>query len=503
MVFAPYPTVRRHPMDVPDEPETAEFRLLDPVGGPRHSAGPRRRWIFVAAAVVALLVAVLALVVPGYLAGQVKSRVADQVACPGVLARPPEVTVGGGWVVPQVLRGRFSSIQVAVPDVTLSGAPHASFAATMRDVRPPSGGSTRVGSFDGTITVGYRNLPAPKGSSFARASDGSLTVRMVVPADASEDVRAKLFLSMRLNGETAESVPSRLEIFGKTLPASQVGDLTGGVRKQQLPHLPDGVTYRSIAPRADGVHVSLAGVATTPLNTLPTQVGGHDVTYAAADGLLGINTSIGLKPIVDVPLTIRTRPVLSGRTLTLRPAAVHVLGADHDPGDPLGRLVLSQIKSADLARALPALPSGVSYQSVAVDAGGIRLTIGGTTVKPFSSLPQDAERPATFGAENGFLTATAKGGSGDDTPVVLHSKPVIHGRTLDIAPSEIEMFGSRFPASEVLAEVKGQQTAYPLQALPTGLAYAAGVSVLPAGLLIHVTGHDADLPRGSLTGGGC
>jgi hypothetical protein len=64
------------------------------------------------------------------------------------------------------------------------------------------------------------------------------------------------------------------------------------------------------------------------------------------------------------------------------------------------------------------------------------------------------------------------------------------------------MFGTRFPAQDVLGQVTGQQTAYPLQALAPGLAYA-GVSVLAGGLLIRVTGHDADLPRGSLTGGGC
>lgn len=480
--------------------DTVDFGVLDP--GPRHSARRKRRWVIWSGGMVAFLavaaVVLLTLPVPGlegYLAAQVRDRVADQVACPGVLKRPPEVTVGGGRLVPQVLHGRFSEVEIAVPDVTLSEVPHASFQATMRDVREPSGGTTHVGAFDGTIKAGFKNLPAPSGTSFARAGDGTLTARTVVPAAASKDVKAKLFLSMRVHGETAESVPSRLEIFGKTLPADQVGDLTGGVRTQQLPHLPDGVTYRSIAARPDGVHVSLAGVSTTPLATLPSSVGGHDVTYTAAGGLLGINTSV-----LALPLTIRTRPVLSGGTLTLRPAAVHVLGSDHATGDPIAKLVLGQIDQKSLTRSLPVLPSGVTYRSVAVDPGGIRVTIAGTTVEPLSSLPQDAGRPAVFGAEAGFLTATASGSS--DTPIVLHSRPVIHGRTLDLAPSQIEMFGTRFPAADVLSRVKGQQTAYPLQALPKGLAYA-GVTVQADGLLIRVTGHEADLPHGSLTGGGC
>ena len=106
------------------------------------------------------------------------------------------------------------------------------------------------------------------------------------------------------------------------------------------------------------------------------------------------------------------------------------------------------------------------------------------------------------GAQDGLLTATAKGGAGDATPIVLHSTPVIHGRTLDISPSRIEMFGTLFPAGDVLSQVRAQQTAFPLQALASGLAYS-GVDVRPDGLSIHVSGRNVDLPRGSLTGGGC
>jgi hypothetical protein len=423
-----------------------------------------------------------------------------------VLSRPPAVTVGGGRLVPQVLHGRYAEIGIKVPDVTLSGVPHASFTGTLRDVSPPANGRTHVGRMDGTIAVAFGNLPTPAGTSkpkFAPAADGGLTVSLVMPAAAAANVRAKLFLSMRVAGEVAESVPVRLKIFGRTLPASQVGDLTGGVRKQQLPHLPAGVTYHSIVPRADGLHVALAGVSTTPLSTLPAKVGSNDVTYTATGGQLGINTSIGLKPIVNVPLTIRTTPTLTGGSLTLRPTAVHVLGSDHATNDPLAKLVLGQIDQQDLVRTLPVLPAGVTYRSVAVDPGGLRVTIGGTTVKPFSSLPStDNGRPTVFGAEDGLLTATAKGGSGDATPIVLHSKPAIHGRTLDIAPSQIEMFGTLFPAGDVLSQVKAQQTAFPLQALASGLAYT-GVDVRAGGLLIHVSGQNVDLPRGSLTGGGC
>jgi hypothetical protein len=469
---------------------------------------PRKRWVAVAASVVVLVVAagMLAMAVPlpileGFLSRQVMSRVSDQVACPGALAAPPQVTVGGGPLVPQVLRGNLDELRLSVPDVTLSGVPHAAFVATMKDVSRPARSSTHVGSIDATITVGFAHLPAKAGvamPSFRRAPDGGLTVGVVMPPEAAKNVRAKLFLRMAIVGETARSIPDKLEIFGQTVAASRVSDLTGGVRTEKLPHLPDGVAYKSIAPQKNGVHVALAGVATTALSELPTEVGGRSVTYSATGGLLGINTSA-----IGLPLTIFTSPVLAGGTLTLTPTKVHILGGDHGLDDPIAKLVLSQINQKDLSRTLPALPSGVAYRSVSVDAGGIRVVIEGVTVKPFSALTQPpGDNPTVFGAQDGFLTASQKGGSGDATPIELYGRPQIRGSTLDISPQQIEMFGIRFPAKNVLREVAAQQTTFPLQALPANLRYDK-VEVLPTALRIHLTGKDVTLARGSLTGGGC
>jgi hypothetical protein len=273
------------------------------------------------------------------------------------------------------------------------------------------------------------------------------------------------------------------------------------VRTQQLPELPDGVTYRSITPRRDGLHVTIAGVSTTALGKLPPEVGGRAVSYVAENGLLGIATSVGIEPIINVPLTIFTEPVLDGGTLTLTPRSVRILGADRTTTDPLARIVLSQINQEDLARELPALPAGVRYRSVSVDPGGIRLVISGVTTRPFSALARPEDRPTVFGAENGLLTATAKGAH-EDTPIVLYGKPRIIGSTLDIAPQQIEMFGTRFPAANVLSQVKAQETTYDLQELPAGLAYR-GVEVVPDGLLIRLGGTDVTLTKGALAGGGC
>jgi len=106
----------------------------------------RKRWVAIAASVVVLIVAVglLALAVPlpfveGFLTRQVMSRVSDQVACPGSLATPPAVTVAGGPLVPQLLRGSLEELRLSVPDITLSGVPHAAFVATMKSVSQPTG----------------------------------------------------------------------------------------------------------------------------------------------------------------------------------------------------------------------------------------------------------------------------------------------------------------------------------------------------------------------------
>ena len=479
-----------------------------------HVAGPlRRRWIAWAAGGVAVLVTaglvVLAVPLPfvdSFLSRQVTERISSQVACPGVLTQPARVTLGGGRLLPQVLRKRLAEIRLTVPDATLNGVPHASFTATMRDVSQPAADRTHVGSMDAAITVGFANLPAPAGTArptYHRASDGGLAVDVLMPASADDNVKAKLFLKMQVRGETVTSVPQKFQIFGRTLPAAQVSSLTGGTRTEQLPHLPDGVTYKSITPRSDGVHVALSGVATNALSTLPTDVGGHTVTYTAQDGLLGISTSVGVPPIINLPLTIFTAPRLDGAKLTLVPQKVHILGGDHPTTDFLGKLVLTQIKQQDLTRTLPALPAGVRYQSVSVDGSGIKVAVGGVTVEPFAELKQpDAAHPTTFGAENGLLTATAKGGSDNATPVVLLARPTIKGSTLTIAPEQIEMFGTRFPAASVLAEVKTQQTAYPLQSLPANLSYQ-DVQVLPDGLQIRLSGKDVTLAKGALAGGAC
>ena len=448
---------------------------------------------------VAAGLAVLTVPVPGlegYLDRLAIERVRRQVACPGVLPRPPTVAVNGPLAA-QMLRGTLSDVRVSVPDATLNGVPHAAFQATLRGVTQPAPNLTHAQTMTAAITVGFANLPAPAGTTYRRTPDGGLTVSVAVPAKDAANVKAKLYLKMRLHGETVRSVPQHLRIFGRTVPAAQVAELTGGVRTQTLPPLPSGVTYTSVTPRPDGLHVALSGVATTALSTLPTKVGGRTVSYTAENGLLGIKTSA-----IGVPLTIFAAPRLGGSRLALAPQRVRILGADRKASDPLARLVLTQIDAKDLTRPLPALPSGVRYRSAAIDPSGIKVALGGVTVRPFSTLPQPEGQPTTFGAENGLLTATASGGTDQAIPIVLHARPRIRGTVLDIAPDQIEMFGAQFPAANVLAEVKTRQTTFRLQKLSTGLGYRS-VEVLDQGLRIRLDGRDVTMARGSLTGTTC
>ena len=186
------------------------------------------------------------------------------------------------------------------------------------------------------------------------------------------------------------------------------------------------------------------------------------------------------------------------------PQSVEILGANRPPDDLLARIVLGQVKQTSLSRQLPALPPGVRYRSVSVDDAGVKVAVGGVTVRPLSELSSGDGRPTTFGAENGLLTATVKGGNpdGSPTPIVLYANPRITGGKLDIAPQQIEMVGFLFPADSVLAQVQSRDTSYPLQALPTNLEYRS-VEVLPEGLRITMSGKNVVLQKGQLAGSKC
>jgi hypothetical protein len=471
-----------------------------------------RRGRLLAGGAAVLFGAALLLVVPAPaldspLTGLITSQISSEVACPGSLTSPPKITIRGGRIVPQLLRGTFSEIELQLPDLAVSGVKHAAFSATLRDVSQPKPGTTLVGRLDAAITLGFANLPSmpdmPK-PTFGRAADGSLTVAITPTSEMSTGVKATLLAKVELHGQDMNVIPQQLVLFGKTIPAAQVAEQTGGVRTEKLPSLPDGLAYKSIVPKPDGLHVALGGTVTEPFSALPKSFQGQDVTYKAENGLLGISISKDLPLIGSIPLTIFTEPRLGDGTLTLVPRSVDLLGSKHQPNDPIAAIVLSQINQADLTRELPALPAGVTYRSVSVSDAGITMAIDGVTVRAFSELPATVEgRPASYGAQDGMLAITTSGAPPDrPMPIVLYARPTISGSSLDLAPQQIQVLGVAFPAQDVLSVIKTDLTTYPLQALPKNLAYR-GVEVLPDGLRIAVSGRNVTLTKGTLGGASC
>jgi hypothetical protein len=461
----------------------------------------------------ALIVSVPVPLLDDYLARQVTERMDERMACPGSTAAPPQIKIRGGQLLPQLLGGRLSEIQLSVPDTAVGDVRHASLSASLHGVHQPLSGTPRADAVDASATINFADLPTPPSGlppggrppSFGRAEDGSLTVKVIPAPEQAKNVTTVLFLKLELRGNSLTATPRRLKLFGRMLPAQKVANLAGDARSQELPHLPDGLRYVSISPQQNGLHLGLGGVVTTPLSALPARVGDQPVSYVARNGLLGISTALRLLPLVNEPLTIFTAPRLQAGKLALVPQTVEFLGATRPPDDPLAALILSQIKPEDLTRPLPALPPGVRYRSVSVDGAGVKVTVGGVTVRPFSELPPVSDGvQVTYGARDGSLTATAGGmpSRGSPSPIILFARPRIVGNTLDLAPQSIQVFGALFPAADVLSQIKVPDTRYPLQALAPGLAYT-GVEVLPSGLRLLVNGKDVPLSTSLMGGTGC
>jgi LmeA-like phospholipid-binding len=500
---APGTSLRQFPVSpvsaCPVTGPVVQLRAVRPRG--RGLRGRRvLRWGVVAAGLLALLLLVIVTVpvpvVDDYLSATVKAQIAAQVAVPG--AAPPQITIRGGRLLPQLLDRKLAEIQVTLPDLDVSGAHHARFEATLHGVTQTGGDTAHADRLDASVTLPFTGLPSTPGqprSTFSRGQDGSLVVN--IPNPGRTTVTSRVFLKLTVAGEKVRAEPLGMMLFGRMLPPEKVVKLTGGPRTQALPHLPAGLAYRSITAEADGLHVALNGVVTTPFSALPTTVGGRTVSYVAERGLLGISTAVQVPPIINLPLTIFVRPQLSQTALTLVPQFVRLLGRDRPPGDPLARIVLSQVQQQDLTRQLPALPAGVAYRGVTVDNQGVKVVVGGVTVRPFSAV-SGGPPGGTFGASKGLLTATYHGPptSAGPLPIVMLARPEIVGTELRVQPQRFLILNTLFPAQMVQKEVTLPATRFPLQALPAHLSYT-GVDVLPDALRLRFSGQDVALTKGA------
>ncbi|HEY9241166.1 MAG TPA: LmeA family phospholipid-binding protein, partial [Streptosporangiaceae bacterium] len=450
-----------------------------------------------AIAVLVLIVAVAALmpVINGQLTGLVTRRIAAQMTIPGA-GPPSHITLGGGWLLPQVLTGKLSDVQLSLPDATMGCVRHAAIGVTLRGVSQ-SGTGAHADSIDVSTRLAFASLPAQPGlpkASFARAADGSLAVHVMSNRKLAANLVTKVFVKLELNGDTLTAVPQELMLFGRLLRSAKIASVTGRPRVTHLQALPAGLAYRSITPEHDGLHVALGGIDTTALSALPASVGGRTVSYSARHGLLGITTRIPLL-VTHLPLTIWVKPTLSPRAITMVPQSVEILGKNHPPSDLLAKLVLSQIGQSQLSRKLPALPAGVSYRSVSVDGAGVHVAVGGVTVRPFSGMASGTPG-ATFSAQHGLLVTTVKGMPASAKPISIEmlARPEIMGGALVIHPAKFIILGTVYPARDVMRQVTFPSTRYPLPALPAHLAYT-GISVLPSGLRVSVSGQNVTLGK--------
>ena len=443
-------------------------------------------------AVVMLVIIVSAAAVTQFINGQLTRRITAQMAMAGAGA-PPRVTLKGGWLLPQLLSGKLSDVQVSLPDAAMGCVRHAAIEVTLRGVSQ-SGAVAHADSIGVSTRLAFASLPAEP--------DGSLAVKVMSNRKLAASLVTKVFVKLELHGNTLTAVPQRLMLFGHLLQASKLASVTGGPRVTHLPALPAGLAYRSITPETDGLHVALGGVATTPLSALPASVGGRAVSYSASNGLLGISASISLL-VTSIPVTIWVQPTLSAGTLTMVPRSVQLLGENRSPSDLLARSVLSQISQSQLTRQLPALPAGVNYQSVSVDSQGVHVAVSGVTVRPFSDMASGPPG-ATFTAQDGLLVATVKGMPANAKPItiVMLARPEITGGAFVLHPQKFIILGTVYSATDVMSQVKFPSTRYPLPALPAHMAYT-GIGVLPGGLRLSVGGKNVTFGQRMLGSSRC
>jgi hypothetical protein len=453
-----------------------------------------RRWVRIPALVVLAIIVISGMLMPfidSQLTQMVKQRVAAQLAVPGSAA--PRVTVGGGWILPQVLADKLTEIRVSLPSATMGGVQHASITITLRGVSQ-NGETDHADSIDVAAELPFAGLPTQTKASFARASDGLLAVTVPSNPKLAADQITKVFVKLELTGNTLTAVPQGMLLFGHMLPASKASSVAGGSHVTLLPVLPTGLAYQSVTPESDGLHIALSGTSTTALSALPTSVGGRTVSYTASNGLLGISVKISVL-VTSIPLTIWTQPVLTAGTLTLVPRSVELFGTNQPASDLVAKLALSQVSQSQLTRKLPALPAGVNYQSVSVDGQGIHVDVGGVIVRPFSSLPQSTPG-AVFSAQNGLLVTTVKGEPANARPsaTIMIARPVISDGALVLQPQTFIILGTVFSASDVMSQIKIPGLRDALPALPAHMAYT-GVDVLPAGLMLNVAGQNVTLTK--------
>jgi LmeA-like phospholipid-binding len=141
-------------------------------------------------------------------------------------------------------------------------------------------------------------------------------------------------------------------------------------------------------PDRKGVHADHVTVAVTVgYASLPAEVAGRQVSYHSAGDLLAVDTAVDLAGR-SVPVTVLLAPAISQNAITLTLREVEVLGL-RAPAETLRGTGIGD----GLNRPLPALPDGLTYQSVTTTDHGLRITAAGDDITLATTSTGTCRRP--------------------------------------------------------------------------------------------------------------
>lgn len=151
---------------------------------------------------------------------------------------------------------------------------------------------------------------------------------------------------------------------------------------------------------ADSINVSTRlGFA-----SLPAQPGLPTASFArAADGELAVKVVSNRKLAANLVTKVFVQLQLRGNTLTAVPTELMLFG------HLLRSAKIASVTGGAHVTHLPALPSGMAYQSITPENDGLHITLGGIDTTALSALPTSVGgHTVSYSARNGLLGITTR-----------------------------------------------------------------------------------------------
>jgi hypothetical protein len=224
--------------------------------------GPRRRWPWVLAIILVVLVA-LAVAADFIARSVVQSRVAAQIQQQGFPTKPT-VTIEGFPFLIQVASRDISQVRVSARNVTEGPVKIAAVSAVLTDVHLNSGfsGGT-IGQVSGSLFVTFpslaRTLIAQMGSLSSLASSAGLTLSAAGPGEVRASVNL-IFTSGSATWRVSRLAGNQfgVNLVGETgIPASLLGSISEFTIT--LPRLPLGVQIGNVRITPRGLVAGVRG----------------------------------------------------------------------------------------------------------------------------------------------------------------------------------------------------------------------------------------------------